>query len=73
MAYAYKNSKGQEYFLHTSNVTLKGGHQRAIYFFSKTVKETGSLDALPAGYIVSENSRTGLPLLKKDVPATPAA
>ena len=69
MAFAYTNSKGQEYFLHTSKVTLKGGHERQIFYFSKTVKETGSLDALPEGYEVSENSRTGLPLLKKSVKA----
>lgn len=67
MAYSHTNSKGQVYYLHTSNVTLKGGHQRAIYFFSKEVKKEGSLDQLPDGYEVSENTRTGLPLLKKKV------
>ena len=35
-----------------------------IYFFAQTIKE-GAIDELPAGYVVSENPRTGLPLLKK--------
>ena len=39
--------------------------QQRIYFFAKTIKD-GSIDAVPDGYFVSENQRTGLPLLKKD-------
>lgn len=35
-----------------------------LYYFGGEAK-AGALDALPAGYVVSENSRTGLPLLKK--------
>ena len=65
MAYSHKNSKGQEYFLHTQEVTLKGGRIQRIYYFSRAVKPQYSLDAVPEGYMVSENSRTGLPLLKK--------
>lgn len=65
MAYAHKNSKGQTYYLHTKDVTLRGGMHLKIYFFAKTVKP-GSLDALPAGYLVIESKKTGLPLLKKD-------
>jgi len=68
VAFSHKNSKGQEYFLHTSKVTLKGGHQRDIYYFSKTVNAPKALDAIPAGYEVSENKTTGLPLLKKSAP-----
>ena len=69
MAFSHKNSKGQEYFLHSKEVTLKGGRKQRIYYFSRSVTEEFGLDAVPAGMIVSENSRTGLPLLKKDVPA----
>ncbi len=65
MAYAHTNSKGQEYFLHTKDVTLKGGRQQRIYYFARAVDAPNSLDAVPEGYMVSENSRTGLPLLKK--------
>ncbi len=64
MAYAHTNSKGQEYFLHQRDVTLKGGRVQRIYFFGREAKE-GAIDALPAGYIVVENARTGLPILKK--------
>ena len=65
MAFSHTNSRGQEYFLHTTRVTLKGGHERDIYYFSKTVVPEKALDAIPAGYMVSENKTTGLPLLKK--------
>lgn len=64
MAYQHTNSKGQEYFLHMRDVTLKGGRVQRIYFFGRQAKE-GAIDAMPAGYIVVENARTGLPILKK--------
>jgi len=65
VAFTHKNSRGQEYFLHTTKVTLKGGHERSIYYFAKAVDAAKALDAVPAGYVVSENKATGLPLLKK--------
>ncbi len=55
---------GKTYYLHSRDVTLRGGRQQTIYFFAQTEKD-GVLDELPAGYEVSENPRTGLPLLKK--------
>jgi len=63
MAYSHKNSKGQTYYLHSKDVTLRGGRQQTIYYFAREVK-AGALDALPAGKSVVENQRTGLPLLK---------
>ncbi len=63
MAYSHKNSKGQTYYLHSKDVTLRGGRQQTIYYFAKEVKD-GALDALPAGKEIVENKRTGLPLLK---------
>ena len=65
MAYTHENSRGQTYYLHSRVTNLRGGRQQRIYFFAKTIKD-GAIDAVPAGYIVSENQRTGLPLLKKD-------
>ena len=65
MAFSTTNSRGQTYYLHTKEVTLKGGRQQRIYYFAKQEKPGESLDALPAGYQVSENARTGLPMLKK--------
>lgn len=63
MAYAFENSKGNTYYLHKKDTTLKNGRQQTIYFFAREVKD-GSLDEVPEGYEVSE-SRNGLPVLKK--------
>ena len=64
MAYAYSNSKGQTYYLHMKEVTLKNGRQHTIYYFARDVRD-GALDAVPAGYQVVETERTGMPVLKK--------
>jgi hypothetical protein len=63
MAYSYTNSKGNTYYLHSRETTLKNGRQQTIYYFAKEAKQ-GSLDRVPSGYVVSE-SRNGLPVLKK--------
>jgi hypothetical protein len=65
MAFTYENSKGNKYILHGRQTTLKNGKQQTIYFFAKEAKD-GALDAVPAGYQVSE-SKNGLPVLKKAV------
>jgi hypothetical protein len=63
MAFSVKSKKnGTPYFLHSgpaANGTTK------LFFFAKKVKEDGALDALPHGYEISENTVTGLPILKK--------
>ncbi|MFH1751608.1 MAG: hypothetical protein ABH821_01570 [archaeon] len=53
MGYEHKNSREVMYYLHQ-----KG----RLFFFSK--KSAGGID-LPAGYLVIENKKTGLPMLKK--------
>ena len=58
------NKKGDTYYLHSKDVTLRGGRQQTIYFFARDVR-SGSLDAVPAGYKVMETERTGMPVLKK--------
>lgn len=62
MAYSVKSKKnGIDYYLHSkpaANGTTK------LYYFAKEVKD-GAQDGLPDGYEVSENSATGLPILKK--------
>ena len=65
-AYAYTNSKGQTYYLHTREVTLKNGRVQRIYFFARDVRD-GALEQVPAGYQVVETERTGMPVLKKAV------
>ena len=65
MAFSTVSKKsGKTYYLHSRDVTLRGGRQQTIYFFAQDVRP-GALDAVPAGYQVMENSRTGLPMLKK--------
>lgn len=64
MAYSYKNKKGDTYYLHYKDVTLRGGRQQRIYFFARDVR-SNALDAVPAGYKVVETERTGMPVLKK--------
>ncbi len=63
MAFSVKSKKNSvEYYLHAS--TAANGKTK-LFFFSKEVKPDKALDALPEGYEVSENSATGLPILKK--------
>ncbi len=65
MAYEYRNKKGQTYYLHGKTVTLQNGRQQQIYYFAREPKRGEVLDAIPAGYRIQENERTGLPFLKK--------
>ena len=65
MAFSHTNSKGQTYFLHTKEVTLRGGRLQRIFYFAREVKPQGGLDAVPEGYEVVENNKTGLPMLKR--------
>ena len=65
MAYAFQNSKGVTYYLHTRRTPAASGKDRVLFFFSKEIKE-GAMDAVPAGYNVIE-MKTGLPVLKKAV------
>ncbi len=65
MAYSHKNSKGQTYFLHGKDVTLQGGRKQRIHYFAREAKAGEALDAIPTGYTVVENARTGLPFLKR--------
>lgn len=65
MAYSVQSKKtGETYYLHSKDVTLRGGRQQTIYFFARAQKE-GVMDELPEGYEVMENGRTGLPMLRK--------
>ena len=57
MAYTHTNSKGVKYYLNSKKVTLRGGKEQAIYYFSKDQRPEG-VD-LPAGKVVKENPRNG--------------
>lgn len=65
MAFSVKSKKSNKtYYLHTKDVKLAGGRMQKIYYFAG-VAEKNAIDALPAGYEVTENARTGLPMLRK--------
>ncbi len=55
---------GKTYFLHSRLQELKGGQKVTLYYFAGSAGKD-AIDHLPEGYEVSENARTGLPLLKK--------
>lgn len=63
-AFAYTNSKGQKYYLHFKDVTLKNGRVQRIYFFARDVRD-GFLEEVPEGYEVVETRITKMPVLKK--------
>lgn len=65
MAYEHVNKKGQTYYLHGKEVTLQNGRKQQIFYFARQPKDGESLNAVPAGYRIEENERTGLPFLKK--------
>lgn len=65
MAYSHTNSKGVTYYLHTKEVTLRGGKLQRIYFFAKDVRPADALDDLPGDYEVVENPRNGFLTLKR--------
>jgi len=63
-SYKHTNSKGVTYYLNSKEVTLRGGKQQRIYYFSKDDRaETGS--DLPDGFVVNENPRNGFLTVKR--------
>ena len=65
MSFSVNSQKsGKTYFLHQRHQKLKGGQEVILYYFASVAGE-GAIDAVPTGYEVSENTKTGLPLLKK--------
>mgnify|MGYP001266275842 CR=1 FL=1 len=53
MAYKHTNSKGITYYLHKTEVTLRGGKPQTIYFFAKVEKNAkGEPVDLPEDRIV---------------------
>lgn len=65
--YFHTNSKGVTYFLHRTDVTLRGGKQKTIYFFLKNLggrRKFGDEKPyepceLPMYKLVRENPRNG--------------
>jgi hypothetical protein len=63
MAYQHENSKGVTYHLNSKKVTLRGGKEQTIYYFSKDKRPEAS--DLPAGFVVNENPRNGFLTVKR--------
>lgn len=61
--FAFRNSKGATYILHSQVTKLKNGGEQTIFYFAKEAKPN-ALTAVPAGYEVKE-AKSGLPVLKK--------
>jgi hypothetical protein len=55
--FCYKNRRGEKYWLHK---TSRG--KVTLYYFSK---ESRHAVPLPRGFVIVENERTGLPVLRK--------
>ena len=66
MAYGIVSKKsGKQYYLHSKEVELAGNRKQRIYYFAGEITKANAVDALPAGYEVMENKKTGLPMLRK--------
>jgi len=61
--YTHKNSKGVTYHLNSKKVTLRGGKEQTIYYFSKDSRPEAC--ELPAGFKVNENPRNGFLTVKR--------
>lgn len=57
MNYTHTNSKGVTYHLNTKTVTLRGGKEQPIYYFSKDDRPEAC--DLPEGKVVKENPING--------------
>lgn len=62
-AYKHTNSKGVTYYLNSKLVTLRGGKEQRIYYFSKDQRPEGT--ELPSGFVVNENPRNGFLTVKR--------
>lgn len=66
MAYSHTNSKGITYYLHKTDVTLRGGKPQTIYFFAKVEKNAKGVPTdLPEDREVKENPRNGFLTISK--------
>ncbi len=63
MGYKHTNSRGVTYYLNSKKVTLRGGKQQTIYYFSKDQRPEAS--DLPTDMVVNENARNGFLTVKR--------
>jgi len=62
-----KEYRYNDYTLYSKLVRLKNEKLQVIYFFSKHKPKSGTPIALPFGYVVGINKRSGLPYLKRSI------
>lgn len=65
MAFTQTNPKGVVYYLNSKTVTLRGGKQQTIYYFSKDLRPETAVDELPEGMEVNVNPRNGFMTVKR--------
>jgi hypothetical protein len=65
MAYKHTNSKGVTYYLNSKKVTLRGGKEQEIFYFSKDQRPEAC--DLPENREVNENPRNGFLTIKRKV------
>jgi hypothetical protein len=63
MGYKHTNSRGVTYYLNSKKVTLRGGKEQIIYYFSKDERPEAS--DLPSTMVVNENPRNGFLTVKR--------
>ena len=62
--FTHTNSKGVTYHLNSKVVTLRGGKEQTIYYFSKDHREETACEK-PDDMEVSENPRNGFPTVRR--------
>lgn len=63
MGYKHTNSRGVTYYLNSKKVTLRGGKEQTIYYFSKDERPEAA--DLPSNMVVNENERNGFLTVKR--------
>ncbi|HTH72158.1 MAG TPA: hypothetical protein VL737_02235 [Candidatus Pristimantibacillus sp.] len=63
MAYKHTNSRGITYYLNSKKVTLRGGKEQTIFYFSKDQRPEAA--DLPSDMVVNENQRNGFLTVKR--------
>jgi hypothetical protein len=63
--YVYRNRAGRCYYLRGKTVTLQNGRRKPIYWLARAPHPGEALAAVPPGYEIREQPRTGRPYLKR--------
>lgn len=61
---AVSKKSGRTFYLHSKEVILRGDRKQRIFYFAGA-EGPNAVDSMPPGYVLGENSKTGLPILKK--------